>query len=207
MEHGHQQGGVVSSQRRNFALKRSPAEARFDGMKQYSWDQTFSSLFERCVGRYRSGDTNFANYYTPEDQAFLQSIGYKPREFFDFVEDFVEYGEPGLSTALLVASARRDFLRVVMGGKLSQNEIAPASLPPKTAEMDGIAWLPRIIVKARAKLRGELNPEIMYGCGGDRHFLSDHDLAMADFLRAVWAAEEDDAKILAYVRSKGRHFA
>ena len=27
------------------------------------------------------------SYYTPEDLTFLSSIGYKPRELFDFVED------------------------------------------------------------------------------------------------------------------------
>ena len=34
--------------------------------------------------------------------------------------------------------------------------------------IDGIAWLPRILVKARLKLRGEMPADLMYGCGGDR---------------------------------------
>lgn len=176
-------------------------------MKQYSWDQTFLALFDRCVARYRSGDQDFTAYYSEEDLAFLAGIGYKPREFFDFVEDYAEHGQPGPGAALLVASARRDYLRAVMAGKLSTAEVAPSSLPPKTAELEGIVWLPRIIVKARAKLRGELHPDTMYSCGGDRNFLSTHDLAPADFLRAVWAANEDDAKIVAYVRSKGTHLS
>lgn len=173
-------------------------------MSQYQWDTTFTALFERCLERYRSGDTDFNGYYTPADLDFLTEIGCKPRELFDFVEDHAENdGEPSLTTAVLVASVRRDYFRIQMGGVLSSFEISPGSLPPKTAEMEGLVWLPRIIVKARAKLRGELHPEIMYGCGGDRHFLRTHDLAPSDFLRAVWAAEEDDTKILAYVRSKG----
>ena len=44
-------------------------------------------------------------------------------------------------------------------------------LPAKAAQVDGIAWLPRIIAKARAKLRGEMPPDLMYDCGGDRDFL------------------------------------
>ena len=64
-------------------------------------------------------------------------------------------------------------------------------------------YLPRILKKARHKLRGELDPDIMFGCGGDRNFLSSHgDIHPADFLRNVWAAGDDDAKIVAYLRSQ-----
>lgn len=169
-------------------------------MSNYAWDTAFVALFDRCLARYRAGDTDFQTYYTEADLAFLQSIGYKPREFFDFIEDHGDGGEPSLTTAVMIASVRRDYLRTVMGGALSRNEITPDQLPAKDSEMDGVRWLPRILMKARAKLRGELNPEIMYGCGGDRRFLREHDIAPADFLRAVWAAGDDDAKVLAYVR-------
>ncbi|MCP5541133.1 MAG: DUF5069 domain-containing protein [Akkermansiaceae bacterium] len=170
-------------------------------MNHYAWDTRFTELFNRCLDRYRAGDEDFTGYYDADDRAFLESIGYKPREFFDFVEDHADHGDPSLGAALLVASVRRDYLAVVMGGRRSDREVRPDELPPKDAEMDGIRWLPRILVKARAKLRGELDPEIMYGCGGDRAFLREHDIAPADFLRAVWAAGDDDAKALAYVRS------
>jgi hypothetical protein len=40
----------------------------------------------------------------------------------------------------------------------------------------------------------------MYSCGGDRKFLRSHDIHPADFLRAVWAAGDDDSKAAAYVR-------
>ena len=59
----------------------------------------------------------------------------------------------------------------------------------------------QVIVKARAKLRGELDPDLMFCCGGDRKFLADHGgIHPADFLRQVWAAGEDDTRIAAYVR-------
>ena len=35
--------------------------------------------------------------------------------------------------------------------------------PAKTDEIAGIAWLPRLIVKARAKLEGALPADLMYG--------------------------------------------
>jgi hypothetical protein len=61
-----------------------------------------------------------------------------------------------------------------------------------------------LIVKARAKLRGEMPTELMYGCGGDRAFLRKTGIHPADFLRVTWAAGEDDRKIVAYVQSKVR---
>jgi hypothetical protein len=170
----------------------------------YSWDSAFLALFERCLERYRAGDTDFEGYYGEEDLALLDSVGYGKRELFDFVEDFVEMGEPSPSAAVLVASVRRDYLREVMGGAKSDRVLDPAALPAKTSETEGIVWLPRILAKARAKLRGELDPNTMYGCGGDRAFLKRHDIAPADFLRAVWAAGEDDDKVLDYVRRNSK---
>lgn len=170
----------------------------------YSWDSTFSALFDRCLTRYRSGDTDYSGYYSADDLAFLDSIGYQPREFFDFVEDLAEMGEPSLTTAVMIASVRRDYLAEIMHGQKSDRVLDPASLPAKTSEVEGFVWLPRILVKARAKLRGELDPNTMYCCGGDRAFLKRHDIAPADFLRAVWAAGDDDAKVVDYVKRNSR---
>jgi hypothetical protein len=169
-------------------------------MSNFGWDQKFKELFERCLERYRGGDEDHEGYYTDEDRAFLKSIGYKPREFFDFVEDYGDGGVPTPEAALMIASVRRDYLNVVQGGELSEREMTRDDLPAKDSEMEGYVWLPRIIAKARAKLRGELDPDSMFSCGGDRKFLSEHDLHPADFLRAVWAAGDDEEKILAWVR-------
>lgn len=173
-------------------------------MNQYSWDQQFSELFDRCCAAFRSGNTDFRTYYTDGDLAFLSAIGYRQREFFDFVEDHCEFdGDPSPGAALLVAAVRRDFFRHIMGGEFSEKTLMPGDLPDREADLGGYAWLPRILAKARAKLRGELDPDIMYGCGGDRHFLSTCDLHPADFLRAVWAAGDDDDKVLAWVQANG----
>ncbi len=168
----------------------------------YTWSTRFLSLFAACTARFQKGDTDFTRYYTPEDLTFLAAIGYKPREFFDFVEDHVNYGDPTPEAALLIAAVRRDYLHVIQHGKHSDRETTPDQLPPKPQAVDGIPWLPRLIAKARLKLKGEMDPEIMYGCGGDRQFFAKFDIHPADFLRTVWAAGEEDGKIVAYVKSR-----
>ena len=170
---------------------------------EYRWDTQFAQLFKACCEKYHNGDENFEGYYSSADLAFLQSIGYKTREFFDFVEDHVDGGgDPSLETALLIASVRKDHFQVIMEGQSSDHVVVPADLPAKDSELEGIQWLPRIIVKASAKLRGELDPDIMYGCGGDRAFLSGHGIHPSEFLRAVWAAKGSEEKILSFVRTR-----
>jgi hypothetical protein len=72
-------------------------------------------------------------------------------------------------------------------------------LPAKDSEIEGIRWLPRIIPKARAKLRGELPPETMFCCGGDRHFFHHNNIHPSEFLGIVRRAGEDDQKIIDWV--------
>lgn len=170
-------------------------------MNTYRWDQTFLELFDRCVAAYRDGNEDFESYYTADDRAFLDSIGYRTREFFDFVEDHADSGDPTPASALMVASARRDYFQVIQGGTASNQVTRPEDLPARDAQLGDIPWLPRIIVKAEAKLRGELDPDIMYGCGGDRAFLHHHDIHPAEFLRTVWAADGDHDRILDFIRS------
>ena len=75
-----------------------------------------------------------------------------------------------------------------------------ADLPAKSDAVDGIAWLPRLIMKARLKLRGEMPTELMYGCGGDRPFLHGMNLTLAEFLTLVRDAGDDDRRIIAAVK-------
>lgn len=165
------------------------------------WNEQFIELFDRCLARYQAGDKDFNGYYSPEDLSFLASIGYKPRELFDFVEDFGDAAQPTRSTALLVAAVRRDYFLVVQNGQHSSLEITAKDLPTYGDALEDMQYLPRIIKKARHKLTGELDPDLMYGCGGDRNFLSKHNVHPADFLRHVWSSEGDDAKIAAYVQA------
>ena len=166
-----------------------------------TWNDQFLELFRRCLTAYQNGNKEFMDYYSEDDLKFLAEIGYKPRELFDFVEDLADEGAPSESTALLVASARRDYFLTVQDGVASDHEISRDDVPSFGDELGGIAYLPRIITKGSAKLKGELDPDIMFGCGGDRKFLSDHgNINPADFLRHLWAAAGDDSKIAAFVR-------
>jgi hypothetical protein len=170
----------------------------------YTWDAAFLDLFDRCTVKYRAGRTDFTGWFNDADSALLRSIGCQPREFFDFIEDYCNYdGQPSAATALLIAAARRDYFLTIQDGKLSTHVVHPDTLPPKPdASLGGIPWLARITVKARAKLRGEMHPDTMYGCGGDRRFLSEHQAHPADFLRAVWAAGDDDQKVLTWLQGQ-----
>jgi hypothetical protein len=171
-----------------------------------TWNDRFLSLFERSADLYRSGEKDFQKHYDGGDLAFLATIGYKPREFFDFVEDFCEEGEPSASTAMLVAAVRRDYFLTLQNGI---TPTAPGKLltrddvPSFGHELDGIPYLPRILAKARAKLAGNLDPDLMFGCGGDRNFLHKNgDIHPADFLRHVWAVGDDDQKLAEWVKAR-----
>jgi hypothetical protein len=79
------------------------------------------------------------------------------------------------------------------------------SLPAKAAEVDGIAWRPRLIVKARVKLRGEMPADLMYGCAGDRPFLQGMNMDLPGFLKLVWENGDNDRAIIdAVKKSAGR---
>lgn len=169
-------------------------------MDNYNWAKQFGELFLDGLDAYRAGRRDAAAMFSDSQAAFLRDIGATTQEIFDFVEDTFLGGEPGLETSLLVSAARRDYFLTVLKGRPAERVIDMATLPAKGAELEGIEWLPRIIEKAKAKLRGEMPPDLMYGCGGDRAFLRDHGIHPADFLREVWAAGDDTARILAYVR-------
>ncbi len=164
------------------------------------WNDRFLHLFEKCALLYRRGNHDLSSYYDGADIDLLDEIGYAPREFFDFVEDFCDHATPTPGTALLVAAVRRDYFQVVMNGEPGSRSVTSGDVPPRDAVLSGIPYLPRILAKARAKLRGDLHPDLMFGCGGDRKFLRDHGgIHPADFLRRVWAADDDDGKIVDWI--------
>ncbi|MCX6877323.1 MAG: DUF5069 domain-containing protein [Verrucomicrobia bacterium] len=168
-----------------------------------TWNDYFLILFDSCCATYRRGIRDFQHLYSGEDLAFLATIGYQAREFFDFVEDFCDDGTPTPSTALLVAAARRDFFLTVQHGVTSQQVLTRDALPSFGHTLAGVPYLPRILAKARAKLRGELDPDLMFCCGGDRNFLSKHgSIPPADFLRHVWAAGDNDDKLVAWLKAQ-----
>lgn len=169
-------------------------------MQNTDWAENFRALYDHAVSAYRAGRRNPAACFSREQTAFLATIGCSPQEVFDFVEDGCQGGEPAFETVLLITAARRDYFLVEQHGRPSGKVIDAGQLPAKSDELGGIPWLPRIIQKAGAKLRGEMPPDLMYGCGGDRPFLRSVNIHPADFLRLVWSVEGDAQQVLAFVK-------
>ncbi len=171
-------------------------------MSEYDWPIQFRKVYEAGTARYNSGERVPQKLFSKGELEFLASIGCSAQELFDFIDDLARYGEPGYETTLLTTAVRRDYFRIVQNGIPSGRQIDMDALPAKSAEVDGIAWLPRLIEKARAKLRGEMPPELMYGCGGDRPFLRDMNVELAEFLRLVWVCGEENRRIVDYVKRR-----
>jgi hypothetical protein len=165
-----------------------------------NWQQEFRAVWDRGVAAWHQGRRSAATMFGPEDVAFLKSIGHTAQEVFDFVDDSLNYGDFDVETALAVAAIRRDYFLNVMHGKFTGREVPMSELPAKSATVDGIAWLPRLIVKARIKLRGELNPDLMYGCAGDRPFLRERNMTLPQFLQLVRDKGDNDRAIIDEVK-------
>ena len=173
-------------------------------MSHYTYTATLKSLYDKAARLYGEGNQDPFTYFNKSEKAFLDSIGAKVQEVYDFVDDAIRYGGPDYETFVLISSVRRDYFLHVQKGVPSDRVEDEAGLPAKKAEVRGIVWLPRLIPKARARLRGELPDSLMYSCGGDRHFFQTHDIHPADFLRAVWAYEKDDEKLVDWVQKNSK---
>lgn len=171
-------------------------------MQSTDWIATFKKIYDRACETYDAGNRRADTMFNAEEKAFLATIGCTAQELFDLVEDYVRYGEPDYATTLRITTLRREYFLKVQQGKPSGKLVDMNKLPSKQAVLGGFDWLPRIIVKARAKLRGEMPPELMYSCGGDRAFLHRTGIDAAEFLQEVWDAGDDDQRILNYVKSR-----
>jgi predicted dehydrogenase len=167
-----------------------------------SWEQRFTKLFRASVDKYLAGHQKAEGLVDEKGKTFLASIGHTAQEFYDFVDDFCRGGEPTVETALKIAAVRRDYFLKEQNGTASTHRIVMADLPSKDAQVEGIGWLPRLLPKAEAKLRGEMPPELMYCCGGDRKFFRTHQIDPAEFLRKVWAANGKHADVVDWIKSK-----
>ena len=169
-------------------------------MSTNDWQDRFWQVYKHGVAAWRAGRRNAESMFQPEDAAFLATIGCTAQELFDFVDDEQRYGDFDYATTLAVAAIRRDYFLNVMRAKPSGRVVSMGDLPAKTTEVDGIAWLPRLIVKARLKLRGELPAELMYGCAGDRPFLRERNMDLPGFLKLVWESGDNDRRIIDTVK-------
>ena len=169
-------------------------------MNHYDWPLKLRVLYDKALDYYGRGGRDAEEFLTAAERAELGAIGIAPINLFDFAEDFLKHGEPPWETFLLVASARRDYFLYELRGKPATTKLREEDLPPKKEAMEGFVWLPRIVCKAQGFLEGTLPTHIMYGCGGDRNFLKEHDLHMGEFLRMVWASHGDTSKVIGFLK-------
>jgi hypothetical protein len=169
-------------------------------MNHYDFPRQFRAVYDRAVALYAGGQRGAATFFSPEEGQFLARNGLAAQNLYDYAEDHHGYaGEPGPELALAIELVRRDYFINAQQGRPSPTVIDESKLPAKTDTVRGIAWLPRLIPKAHAKLRGELPPSLMFGCGGDRRFFKEHNILPAEFLSLVWRHENQTDAIVDWV--------
>ena len=163
-------------------------------MKHFDFPRKFRAIYDQAVALHAQSARSADQICSAADRAYLAANGISAQNLFDYAEDHNGYnGEPGPELALAIELVRRDYFLNAQQGRTSTVVLDDTNLPGKTDAVRGIAWLPRLLPKARAKLRGELPPSLMYSCGGDRRFFKEHDILPAEFLNLVWRLESDDA--------------
>ena len=168
-------------------------------MNNYDFPAKFRAVYDHAVAQYTQGVRSAAQLFSATQSAFLAANGIPAQSLYDYAEDHVGGGEPGYDHALTIETVRRSYFLNVQGGKPSSAHLDESKMPGKAEAVRGIEWLPRIIPKAKAKLRGELPPSLMYCCGGDRRFFKTHDILPSEFLGLVWQHEHNDAAIVDWV--------
>ena len=177
-----------------------PAKKSPDFAPLPNWARRFEETTGQAMEKYLTGQRRIEAVFTNNQAAFLASLGSTPQELYDFVEDWCAYGAPSFRTALRITEVRAEYFLLEQQGRRSSKVMTPDSMPSKEAELGGFVWLPRLIAKAKAKLRGEMPANLMFGCRWDRAFLNDVGVGPAEFLRVVWSAGDNDDRILEYVR-------
>jgi len=173
-------------------------------MKHYNFSQQFHALYDKAVSLYAKGQRGAGTFFAPGEIAFLAANGITAQNLYDYAEDHNNYeGAPGYDIALGIELVRRDYFLNVQHGKPSATVLDESKMPAKTAALRGIEWLPRLIPKARAKLRGELPASLMFCCGGDRRFFMQHDILPNEFLTLIWRGG-DDGMIADWVAARSR---
>jgi hypothetical protein len=169
-------------------------------MNHYEFPARFRAVYEQAVGAYAKGHRGAVGVVPSTEAGWLAANGISLQHLYDYAEDQNNYGgEPGFEQALGIELVRRDYFLNVQAGHPSGTTLSETSLPAKDVAVRGISWLPRLLPKARAKLRGELPASLMYCCGGDRKFFKDHNILPAEFLALVWRHGEDDAGLVDWV--------
>ena len=128
-----------------------------------SWKTQFRELFDAGAKRRKEGCNEPDAMFESADLAFLESIGCSAQEMFDFCDDYVGWDDVIYEHVEALQAVRYEYFVQELGSQSASYCMEMSEFPPKDAEVEGIAWLPRLIVKARAKLAGQLPADLMYG--------------------------------------------
>jgi hypothetical protein len=173
-------------------------------MKNYDFPNRFKALYDQAVDLYAKGRRGAGTFFDKEQADWLAANGLTPQHLYDYAEDEVGDHEPGFGHALTIETLRRGYFINVQGGRPSSTVLDESKLPAKSEQAQGIEWLPRIIPKAKAKLKGELPPSLMYCCGGDRRFFKAHDIVPEEFLGIIWGNGDNDAATIDWVVARSK---
>ena len=127
------------------------------------WKTQFRDLFYRGVERYQKGRRSPETMFEDDEPTFLESIGCSTQEMFDFCDDYIRWGDVIYEHVEEVQAVRLDYFANDLKSQPAARRMEMGEFPAKTDEIAGIVWLPRLIVKARAKLEGALPADLMYG--------------------------------------------
>jgi hypothetical protein len=115
------------------------------------------------VKRYEAGRQSPETMFVPEDITFLESIGCSALEMFDFCDDYVRWDDVIYEHVEELQAVRLEHYQTTLNREPAKRQMSMDEFPAKSDEAEGIAWLPRLITKARAKLAGSLPADLMYG--------------------------------------------
>jgi hypothetical protein len=159
-----------------------------------------NQLHEEAAANYDTGCRNPSKILGADGLDILAKHGLSPQFLYDAVDDLARYGEPSKAVFVELAQLRADYFQTTLQGHPPARIVQECELPPKSAEFQGVPWLPRIIRKAQCFLEGSLCEDIMYGCAGDRSFLKKHNTTLPAFLALVRDTRGDPYQALHFLR-------
>lgn len=127
------------------------------------WKKQFRELFNTGVERHKAEHRSPDTMFEPDEAKFLKSIGCNTWEMFDFCDDYVNWDDVIYDHIEALQAVRYEHFKNELNSQPASRRMEMNEFPAKTDEVEGIAWLPRLITKARAKLAGQLPADLMYG--------------------------------------------
>jgi len=129
----------------------------------HDWKTQFRAVFDAGVQRRKEGSNEPVAMFERDEVVFLESIGCSAQEMFDFCDDYVGWDDVIYEHVEALQAVRYEHFVEELDSQPAAHRMEMDDFPAKTDKVEGIAWLPRLILKARAKLAGQLPADLMYG--------------------------------------------